>query len=145
MIDQRHRKKTLGQSLVEFAILGPLFFMLVFGIIEGGRLLWTFHTVTNAAKEGARYTTVRGAGTTLPGGVATDASIEDYILTKTTGLGADQLEVDLDPLDGDMNDLSRFQVSVSYEHDFVVTSIFGMDSMTLTAASTDIFWGEPDD
>lgn len=145
MADKRFRKGRVGQSLVEFALLGPLFFMLVFGIIEGGRLLWTYHNVSNAAKEGARYTTVRGVGSTQPDAPANSATIKTYMLTKSAGLNSSNLNVNLVLLDGDSNDRSRFRVEASYDHEFVVTSIFGMSSITLTADSTDMFWREPDD
>jgi Flp pilus assembly protein TadG len=142
---RRFRKSRVGQGLVEFALIGPVFLLLVFGILEGGRLLWTFHTLNNAAKEGARYTTVRGSGSTLPDAPATGASIKTYILTKSTGLDGANLNVDLVLVDGDMDDRSRFRVETTYEHDFIITSIFGVSSIDLSADSTDIFWREPDD
>jgi Flp pilus assembly protein TadG len=144
MSERRFRRSRVGQSLVEFALIAPLFFTLVFGIIEGGRLLWTYHTVSHAAKEGARYTTVRGSGSTLSDAPANNGSIETYVLTKTTGLGADSLSMNLVLLDGDMNDRSRFRVEASYQHDFILASIFGLSSITLSADSTDMFWREPD-
>ena len=139
------RTTRIGQSLVEFALIGPLFFLLVFGILEGGRLIWTNHTLSNAAKEGARFTTVRGAGSTQPDAPATDGSIENYIVDITTGLNAEDLHVSLILIDGDMEDRSRFRVETSYDHDFILTSIFGIGSITLGATSTDMFWREPDD
>jgi Flp pilus assembly protein TadG len=41
--------------MVEFAIVASIFFSLIFGVIEGGRLLFTYHQVNHAAREGARY------------------------------------------------------------------------------------------
>ncbi len=40
--------------MVEFAILAPLLFLLVFGIIEFGRAYNAQNTLTHAAREGAR-------------------------------------------------------------------------------------------
>lgn len=139
------RATRVGQNLVEFALIGPIFFMLVFGIIEGGRLIWTNHTVSNATKEGARYTTVRGSGSNLPDAPATSGDIKARMLEVSTGLNSDNLTVNLVLLDGDMADQSRFRVETAYEYDFVVTSIFGVDGITLSATSTDMFWREPDD
>ena len=48
-----------GQSLVEFALVGVVLFMLLLGIIDGGRLLFTYSVVSNAAQEGARYGVIR--------------------------------------------------------------------------------------
>src|SRR5690554_2480659 len=49
-----------GASLVEFAIVAPLLFLLLFGVIEFGRLLATHTSVYTAAREGARYATATG-------------------------------------------------------------------------------------
>ncbi|MHB0875764.1 MAG: TadE family protein [Anaerolineae bacterium] len=43
-----------GQSLVEMALVLPLLLLLVFGIIEFGRVFNAYIIVTNAAREGAR-------------------------------------------------------------------------------------------
>jgi Flp pilus assembly protein TadG len=48
--------------LVEFAIVFPLLLLLLFGVIEFGRLLTTFVTVSTASREGARYGTAIGVG-----------------------------------------------------------------------------------
>ena len=44
-----------GATLVEMALVMSLLFMLVFGIMEFGRLFNVYHTMTNAAREGARF------------------------------------------------------------------------------------------
>ncbi|HWQ33856.1 MAG TPA: TadE/TadG family type IV pilus assembly protein [Blastocatellia bacterium] len=46
-----------GQSLVELALLLPLFLVVILGIIETGRLWWTQQALTNAAREGLRIAT----------------------------------------------------------------------------------------
>jgi Flp pilus assembly protein TadG len=47
-----------GQTLVEFAMVTLLFLTLVFGIIEFGRALWTWNTIVQATRAGARYAAV---------------------------------------------------------------------------------------
>ena len=44
-----------GQSLVEFALVAPLFFLLVFGITDFGRLFFTQETLQFALREAGRY------------------------------------------------------------------------------------------
>ena len=67
--------------MVEFAIVAPIFFLLLFGIIEAGRFIYTYETLNNATREGARYAIVNGAnvdpigcpsGDPAPGSVACD-------------------------------------------------------------------------
>ena len=49
----RHRNRSRGQSVVELAIVAPVFLLLMLTAIDLGRLLYSQITITNAAKEGA--------------------------------------------------------------------------------------------
>jgi len=44
-----------GSTMAEFALIAAVFFMIIFGIIEFGRLLYTHNALTDAARRGARY------------------------------------------------------------------------------------------
>ena len=46
--------------MVEFALVAPLFFLLLFSIIEFGRAVYYIQMLNNAASEGARYAIVHG-------------------------------------------------------------------------------------
>ncbi len=48
------RRASIGQSAVEFALVAPLLFLLLFGIVDFGRAMFYQNEVTNAAREGAR-------------------------------------------------------------------------------------------
>jgi hypothetical protein len=52
-----------AQALVEFALVAPMFFLLLFGIVEAGRFIFYYETLSNATREGARYAIVNGANT----------------------------------------------------------------------------------
>jgi Flp pilus assembly protein TadG len=52
-----------GQALVEFALILPVFLLIVFGLIDGGRLVFTYNTVSNAARSGARVAIVNQSTT----------------------------------------------------------------------------------
>jgi len=58
-----------GQNLVEFALILPLFLVIVFGIVDFGMAFHSYITVTNAAREGARLGVVQ----------ATEAQITDKV------------------------------------------------------------------
>ncbi len=47
-----------GQSMVEFALILPVLILLVAGIFDLGRAFYATITITNAAREGARYGTL---------------------------------------------------------------------------------------
>lgn len=54
-----------GMTTVETAMVLVIAFMFIFGVIEYARLLWFYNTATTAAREGARFASVRtGDGTT---------------------------------------------------------------------------------
>jgi Flp pilus assembly protein TadG len=48
---------------VEFAVVAPVFFLLVFGMIEYGRMVMVQQVLTNATREGARRAVLDGAAT----------------------------------------------------------------------------------
>jgi Flp pilus assembly protein TadG len=50
----RSRRDDRGAAAVEFALVLPVLIMLIFGIIDFGRMLSAKITVTEAAREGAR-------------------------------------------------------------------------------------------
>jgi Flp pilus assembly protein TadG len=52
------RRRTTGQSLVEFALVLPVFLLIVFGLVDAGRLIYTYNTLSNAARDGARVAIV---------------------------------------------------------------------------------------
>ena len=51
-----------GAAAVEFALIASLLFMVLFGIIEFGRLFNELEVLNSAAREGARVAAVRGTG-----------------------------------------------------------------------------------
>lgn len=48
------RRNRRGAAAVEFAIVAPIFFLMVFGMIEFGRVVMVQQIITNASREGAR-------------------------------------------------------------------------------------------
>jgi Flp pilus assembly protein TadG len=54
----RLRTKRRGQSLVEFALILPIFLLVLFGIIDLGRGVYAYNTIQNAAREAVRVAIV---------------------------------------------------------------------------------------
>jgi Flp pilus assembly protein TadG len=63
------RTRSRGQSLVEFALVFPIFILLLFGLIDVGRLVYLNSTLSQAAREGARAGAVEASyrGSTATG------------------------------------------------------------------------------
>jgi Flp pilus assembly protein TadG len=62
------RARRRGQSLVEFALVLPIFLLLIMGVIDAGRLVYMNSTLSNAAREGARTGAVEANWKGLGGG-----------------------------------------------------------------------------
>jgi Flp pilus assembly protein TadG len=66
-----------GQALAEFALVLPLILLFIAGVVEMGRAWNIKQVVTDAAREGARYTVVKDAA--IPDLDAVQAKIEERL------------------------------------------------------------------
>jgi hypothetical protein len=77
---RRRRSASRAQALVEFALVAPIFFIMLFALIDFGRYVYYVQILNNAAREGARYAIVHGAkgipssGPPAPGTISSDPS-----------------------------------------------------------------------
>lgn len=72
-----------GQSLAEFALVLPVILLLFMGIVDLGRAVFAYNTLSNAARDGARVAIV---DQTASGGVQAGAQ---RAADQATGLGID--------------------------------------------------------
>ena len=79
----RIRNNRTGAVTVEFALVCPVFLMLIFGLIEFSRISIIRHAVDNAAYEAARVGIIPGATATEVTS-AVQASLDAVGLTATT-------------------------------------------------------------
>ena len=138
-----------GSSLIEYAFVVTALLMLLFGIIDFGRALYTYHLVSHSAREGTRYGIVRGSASTLCTGVACGCSpqgaeIVTYLQNAATGIGvnAASLQVTVQYLastnmgctvNGFYNPGCNIQVNVQYPFKF---SFPLLPALTYTMTST---------
>lgn len=64
---ERGQDAEQGATLVEYAVVAPFLFVLLFGIVEFALLTSSFAGVWTSAREGARYATTVGDSTITPG------------------------------------------------------------------------------
>jgi hypothetical protein len=78
------RPRPVGQTLVEFALVLPIFLVMLFGVIDGGRIVYMNTILSQAAREAARVGAVEAShiGTAssdpscnTPGGPVCPASV----------------------------------------------------------------------
>jgi hypothetical protein len=72
-----HERSSAGQTLVEFALVIPLILLIVIGVLDVGRAVYTNSALSQAAREGARLAAVEAGyiGITVPGCVDTPADV----------------------------------------------------------------------
>ena len=74
-----NRRRQRGQSLVEFALVFPIFAILLFGIIDLGRYVYTANALSNGAREGARAASVGVRPTPLCAALSRTACAEAVV------------------------------------------------------------------
>ena len=77
----RFLKTNDAAAMVEFALVGSVFTMILLGIIEFGVAAWQRNTVASDAREASRYASVHGAAS---GRIATPDSVATYVKSRTT-------------------------------------------------------------
>ena len=66
-----------GQSLVEFALVLPIFLLLFFAVVDLGSAIFTFNSLTNAAREGARLAIVNQDNASIIARAETQVSVAE--------------------------------------------------------------------
>ena len=84
------RRERRGAAVVEFAVVAPLFFLLVFGMIEYGRMVMAQQVITNASREGARLAVLDGA---------TNASVTSQVNSYLTNSSVSGASVTINPVE----------------------------------------------
>ena len=116
-VDQR------GAQLVEFAILAPLLFLLLFGIIEVGRFINTYATIWGAARDGARELTVETSYYDCD-------AIRNAALRTTGGIGGETVAVQYSvgagiscPVAGNLTQAQANQIGTALKNGGVLASV----------------------
>jgi Flp pilus assembly protein TadG len=61
-LDRRSHRHGRGQTLVEFALILPIFLLILMGLLDFGRVIYAQHTINQDAREGARTGAVSADG-----------------------------------------------------------------------------------
>ena len=101
---KRLLKTNKGQALVEFALILPLLLVLIFGVIEFGRIFGAELTVNNSAREGARLGAIGAA----------DSLIITRVLNSSGMLDSSKVAVTITPAESSRARGGEIQVNVSY-------------------------------
>lgn len=102
-----------GQGLVEFALVLPLFLLLVTGLFDVARAVWQENTLAYAAREGTRYAIVHGAASVLPLGPSDPVEPNITAVVRAAAVGVADVTVTTAWPDGDNDRNSRVSVDAT--------------------------------
>lgn len=74
-----------GQSLVEFALVVPILMLVMFGIIDFGRAIYAYNTISNASRQAVRLAIVD----------QNVSNVESEAMQHSVGLGVTAADVDV--------------------------------------------------
>ncbi len=134
---RKDRRDRAGTTVVEFAIIAPLFLLLLFGILEFGRVVMVQQLITNASREGARMAVV-----TSPDDPAALSVVQSEIasrLADVAGVQPGDLQVNITrhaPVNTTVGGRVEVDVSVPFDKvSWLNVPMFPMTPQTLTAKS----------
>jgi Flp pilus assembly protein TadG len=111
-----------GANLVEFALLSIPFLMIVFGVIDFGRVIFAYSALAHGTREAVRVATVSGSHSSSP---ITDVQIQDLVRARAVGLTSSGVTVTTTWLPN--NDPgSRVRLVSTYTFQPVTTVAFGL-------------------
>ena len=126
------RRADRGTTIVESAIIMLAFFMFLFGIMEAGRFINQRQTLTNAAREGARFAVAPLSGTdTLPSTGEIQTVVDQYLAAANMTGATVLVDPAITVATGSVNTVyTRVQVQRPYQ--VISLSYFDMLEVTLT-------------
>jgi Flp pilus assembly protein TadG len=123
------RMKRRGAAAVEFAIVLPVFVILVFGMIEYGRMVMVQQVITNASREGARTAVLDGATTT-----SVQAAVTSYLTDAKISGGT--ANVNPSPASAGSGDPITVTVNIPFSAVSWLPSPMYLGGKTLSASTT---------
>ena len=82
----KNKRRSSGQSLIEFALIFPIIFFLITGFLDLGRAIFYYSSLTNAVREATRYAIVHKDELDAALNNPTDNSLQDKVLEYAFGL-----------------------------------------------------------
>lgn len=105
----RNIKNRKGQSLVETALILPLLLLIVFAIIEFGRIFNAYLIITSASREGARIAAISN----------NDVEVKNAITLAASTLDATKLRITIQPSGTDRKQGNQVTVLIDYSVDII--------------------------
>src|SRR5258708_2187353 len=108
---ERRRRHQSGQAIVEGALVMLVFLTITFGLMDFGRMVWSYSQISHAAREATRYAMVRGSDS---GHTASKDDIKGVISNTSPGLDTSNVTTTV-TFSPDQSAGSTVQVKVAYD------------------------------
>ena len=131
-IQAKPEPRERGQSLVETAIIFPLLLLLLAAVVDFGRAFDAYIVLTNAAREGARWGSVKPE--------LTVDEVKQFVVDDVQGSGTniaqlDGFTADNVTVEGQEAGSTVVKVTVTYDFDLWFGQLIGFSQVTLTKVS----------
>lgn len=130
----KHKREFSGQSLVEFALVFPIFFFLVLGLLDLGRAVFYYSSLSNAVRMASRE------GVVMQYSGVTEAELEDEVIEYGFGL-ANFINIDVEIIEIESPTsyfVEKVEVIASYCFNPITPGIAALIGTTCPDGSTGI-------
>src|SRR5258708_6028793 len=116
------RARSAGQAATEFAMIATVLFLLMFGLMTLGSAVYSYNTISSAAREAVRYAAVHSATSLDPATGAGDTRIQQKALDYAQGVKLALTDVTVSwPADPNPRmKLPDAQVQISYTYNLKI-------------------------
>ena len=127
-MNRQQKNFKYGQELVEYALILPLFLILILGILDLGRVVYYYSAMQNVVREGARYGSIHLEDDGI------ETTICNLIMNRAIGV-----EITCDDVTTDI-DFDAGTVTVNVVYGFVpvskiITGFFGLNQINISTGS----------
>ncbi|HET7035262.1 MAG TPA: TadE family protein [Thermomicrobiaceae bacterium] len=122
------RRGLPAQAMVEFALVGTAFLLILLGSLDFGRAIFMYSDLQNGVREGARYARVHPTDT---------SGIKDRVIDKTTVLGLSSSDITVS-CSGSCDTGDNITVTASIPFQAITQQFLGISPITLRATATDV-------
>ena len=126
------RKQRRGAAAVEFAVVAPVFFLLVFGMIEYGRMVMVQQIIVNSAREGCRAAVLDGSTSSGVKSTVVTAMASGNITITTSNVTINPPS----PADAEFGDPVTVTVTVPFNQVSWLPSPMYLGGKSMTASTT---------
>jgi Flp pilus assembly protein TadG len=108
-----------GQAVVELALIAPILFLIIFGLVDFARAWSAHHVIADAAREGTRMMVVHDEGV---GRTQVEAAIANRLTTAR--LNVENATISFNPDTDSPAQGEPVTVTIRYQYDFWILGIF---------------------